>query len=421
MKMMKTLRTAMAALLALVLCMQGPASAAGTSGTYDEVKGRDCTLTVEYAPDGEPMTGVTFRIWKVGTMTEGGWLPFQEIGSYNVLNGEGTWLAKASTLLSYLQRDNAAPTASAATGEDGKVKFDIPAAEQGLYLVAGESQVREGIRYTPTTFLIMVPYSQDLSTWETAIETHSKFTAVPEQTLIQRHVLKSWRDGGHREERPTEIVVDLLRDGQVYDTVTLTAAGNWRFDWTGLDAQYEWTVAERESGRYSVLVEQEGITFHITNTWIDVPENPESPPPTDPPTDPETPEESEDPEIDVPENPESPTPIDPPSDTVSPEKPRDPEIDIDDPGPPLGNLTDDPPGPDDPESPTDTPDSPTDPGNPGDPDINIDDPDVPLTDGPGLPQTGQLWWPVLPMAMGGLVLGALGWKRRRDWSSSDEG
>ena len=361
MKITKALRAVMAALLTLTLCAQGMPTASAASGLYGEVKTEDCSLTVQYAPDSEPMANNTFRIWWVGTMTDQGCLPFKEIVSYNVLNGEGTWLAKASTLLGYLQRDNVAPAATASTGEDGKVRFDIPAEEQGLYLVAGESQYRGGTRYTPTPFLIMVPYSQDLRTWETAVETHSKFTTYtpggPDQPeTLRRHVLKSWKDDGFEEERPNEIVVDLLRDGQVYDTVTLTAGGSWRYDWTGLDPQYEWTVVERENGQYSVLVEQEGITFHITNTW---------------------------------------------QEEIDPEDPPLIDIPIDPDGPPLT-------------------DNPLDPQNPGEPDIDIDDPDVPLTDGPGLPKTGQLWWPVLPMAMGGLALGALGWKRRRDWSASDE-
>lgn len=379
MKLNKTLRAAMAALLTLALYAQGlPSAYAANQGKpYDEAKGQDCALTVEFAPDEKPMTNNAFRIWKVGTLNEKGILPLGYIHDYHVLNGPGTWLDKAGTLLGYLQRDGVAPDASASTGSDGKVRFEIPAEDQGLYLVTGDSQYRDGTRYTPTPFLIMVPYTQDLITWETNVETHSKFTTYtpggPDEPgdpddpddpdpdkpnppdpgqpeTIQRHVLKSWDDDGYEDQRPSEIVVDLLRDGQVYDTVTITAANNWRYDWSGLSAQYEWTVVERENDNYFVIVEREGITFHITNTWQE-------------------------------------------------------EIETED--PPLAEFPIDPT-------------EPEEPGAPEEPDIDLDDPDVPLTDGPGLPKTGQLWWPVLPMAMGGLILIALGWKRRRDGSASDE-
>lgn len=442
MRMMKTLRAAMAALLTLTICAQGLPSASAASGSYDNVKVEDCSLTIEYAPDGEPMVNNIFRIWKVGTLSERGCLPFGEIGGYHVLNGAGTWLDKASTLLGYLQRDNVAPTAVASTGEDGKVTFDIPAADQGLYLVAGDSQYRGETRYTPTPFLIMVPYSQDLVAWETDLETYSKFTTYtppgsPDQPeTIRRHVLKSWEDEDYEDERPEGIVVDLLRDGQVYDTVTLTAAGNWRYDWTDLDPQYEWAVVERESEQYSVLVKQEGITFHITNTWLEE-IDPEDPPLFDDPTDPDDPDDPDDPPVfdeptdpDDPDDPDDPPVFDEPTDPDDPDDPDDPTgpNDPDDPvGPPV---FDDPTGPDDPDDSIGPPmfDDPTDPEDPEDPDDpddeddddDIDDPDIPLFDGPGLPQTGQLWWPVLPMAVGGLALTALGWKRHRDWSASDE-
>ena len=343
---MKRIRRLGAAALALALSALCLAPASAASGSYDTVKDRDCTLTVGFAPDGEPMTDSAFRIWRVGTLSDGGCLPFREFSGYNVLNGPGGWSAKASTLLSYLQRDGVPPAQTGRTGADGTVRFDIPAAQQGLYLVAGDSQWRDGTRYTPTPLLVTVPYTRDLQTWETDVVSRDKFSAYTPGETVQRHVLKSWRDGGHENERPASITVELLRDGQVFDTATLTAADSWRFDWTDLDARYQWTVVERENGRYAALVEQEGITFHITNTWLGD-------------TDPDDP-----PLIDLPDDPD---------------------------GPPLIDL----------------------PDLPDDPYVDIDDPNVPLDDGPKLPQTGQLWWPVAPLAMGGVILMLLGWKQRR--------
>lgn len=344
---------AAALILALCALCLAPASAASSS-TYDAVKGQDCTLTIEYAPEKTPMANNTFRIWRVGTLSDRGCLPVEELTRYNVLQGPGTWLSKASTLLGYLQRDNVAPTQEGVTDTGGKIEFEIKAAGQGLYLVAGDSQWRDGTRYTPTPFLILVPHTEDLRSWETNVKTVSKFsTYTPggggeEQETVQRHVLKSWNDDGHEEERPASITVDLLRDGQVVRSATLTAANSWRYDWTGLDASYEWTVVERENEQYASLVEQEGITFHITNAWLE---------------------------------------------------------DIDPEDPPLIDIPD-------------LPDNPDIPDNPDDPDIvDIPDPDVPLD---RLPQTGQLWWPVAPLAMGGLMFLLIGWRRRRDWSRSDE-
>ena len=97
--------------------------------------------------------------------------------------------------------------------------------------------------------------------------------------------------------------MQLLRDGKVWDTVTLTAANNWRYTWTGLDSGHRWTVVEKELDGYTVEVTREGITYVITNTYTEedepepiVPDKP-SPGtpdiPTGPPSEPDYPAKPE--------------------------------------------------------------------------------------------------------------------------------
>jgi hypothetical protein len=58
-------------------------------------------------------------------------------------------------------------------------------------------------------------------------------------------------------------------DGEVYETVTLNAANNWRHTWEDLDASVEWRVVEKEvPAGYSVVTELENTTFVITNTEL---------------------------------------------------------------------------------------------------------------------------------------------------------
>ena len=62
--------------------------------------------------------------------------------------------------------------------------------------------------------------------------------------------------------------------------------------------------------------------------------------------------------------------------------------------------------------PTQEPEKPQPPDKPQEPDINIPDEDVPL-DKPTLPETGQLWWPVLLLTAAGLALILIGLIRRK--------
>ena len=111
-------------------------------------------------------------------------------------------------------------------------------------------------------------------------------------------------------------------------------------------------------------------------------------------------------------------PDDPDPDEPDPDDPEDPDIDIPDDPTPGGDVDpDDPENPDEPDDPdVDIPDDPTpggdvDPENPGK--------DTPTSgsgekdDKPKLPQTGQLWWPVLPLGAAGAGLLAVGAARRK--------
>lgn len=59
----------------------------------------------------------------------------------------------------------------------------------------------------------------------------------------------------------------MLRGDQIYDTVSLSADNNWRYEWTDLDGSYEWTVVEKETEGYTVEVSRESDTYVITNTY----------------------------------------------------------------------------------------------------------------------------------------------------------
>lgn len=115
-----------------------------------------------------------------------------------------------------------------------------------------------------------------------------------------------------------------------------------------------------------------------------------------------------DPDESDPDIPDEPTPgedipPDEPDTPDEPDNPDDPGTDIPDEPTPGEDVPPDEPG-------TDIPDEPT-PGG----DVPPDDPNTPDQPGkPGLPQTGQLWWPVLLLAAVGAVMSLVGlWNIKR--------
>ena len=98
-------------------------------------------------------------------------------------------------------------------------------------------------------------------------------TKSSDSDTVSRQVIKLWRDEGHEAQRPESITVELLRNGEVYDTVKLSDANNWKYDWTNLPKDSEWTV--HEAGvpvQYTVSTVQEGTAYILTNTYIIEPE-----------------------------------------------------------------------------------------------------------------------------------------------------
>ncbi|MBQ4051850.1 MAG: Cna B-type domain-containing protein [Oscillospiraceae bacterium] len=79
-------------------------------------------------------------------------------------------------------------------------------------------------------------------------------------------VHKVWNDNGS-DLRPGSIDVDLLRDGEVYDSVSLSESNQWSYTWDKLNDRYDWSVSE--SGvpdGYEADYSRDGTVVMIVNT-----------------------------------------------------------------------------------------------------------------------------------------------------------
>lgn len=81
----------------------------------------------------------------------------------------------------------------------------------------------------------------------------------------QLTVRKIWDDDG--VDRPENITIDLLKDGERYSQVILDQDNQWTYTWDELDKDYNWTVAEETvPDGYDVTYTTEGNIVTITNT-----------------------------------------------------------------------------------------------------------------------------------------------------------
>ncbi len=244
-------------------------------------------LTLLYKDNGVPLSGAEFSIYKVAAADKHGNLTVtKEFSGYNiniVNNSSQEWKALASTLEGYVLRDKILPTDRKKTNKQGTALFpnNVKKLTCGMYLVLGKNHTQNNKVYESQPFMVLLPMRDKASDkWNYDVSVSPKYASHPQNKTdkVTCKVLKVWQDKGNEKKRPKQVVVQLLRDGKIFDTVKLNSGNNWRYKWSKLDADHKWTVAEKELKGYTVSISKEGVTFVITNTYASVPkDNPQKP------------------------------------------------------------------------------------------------------------------------------------------------
>lgn len=264
-----------AALLSLLLILTLIPVQVQAQGNIDTEK--NVSLTISWQDGDTPLTGAQFDLFLIATVDAYGELtPTDTFEQFHVdIEGKNddAWRELAATLEGYILRDQITPDDSGMTDGQGILTFPCEKKEltQGLYLVRGHRHIQGDRYYDASSFMVMLPTAEsETNDWEYDMTVSPKFESgqIPEEPVyVTRKALKVWDDDGYEDERPEEIVVQLLRGDQIYDTVSLSADNNWRYEWTDLDGSYEWTVVEKETEGYTVEVSRESDTYVITNTY----------------------------------------------------------------------------------------------------------------------------------------------------------
>lgn len=230
-------------------------------------KQEEGSLTIHFSA----VRGVEFRVYHVGEITED-W-EFVLTGEFRDIPAEMNDLdteemtALAETLAAYADADGITADYSGITDENGEITFDnLP---KGLYLVTGESKISDEVCYTPVPFLITVPSQDAEGSWIYETSADVKYeTSVPSEEEIEYCVLKYWSGDGDGQVRPAQITVDIMKNGELYETQILSEANNWTYWWAAADDGSRWTVVEREiPDSYTVRTERTGTVFRLTNTY----------------------------------------------------------------------------------------------------------------------------------------------------------
>lgn len=356
-------------------------------------------------------TGIEFKLYRIGEISSQ-----REVEITGNFKGYSVSLqdkTAAQTLAAYALRDDISPDATSITNNEYNAVFN--GLNRGVYLITGDSYTSGNKKYTALPVIVSVLNDKDNSDilvngkYEVKTISTPGGGGTPPDGTIDVSVLKVWKGSNVK----SDVTVQLLRDGIVYNEVILNSANNWRNTWKSLSDSYNWMVVEKKVAEgYEVGIERDGSVFIITNTYIptipEEPDNPNKENTTETSTIYEEPETSEEPGVT--------------ETVVTPDTPKEPdshdtsrdlgdEPDSDDSDEPnsgnksavLGSPKGDQTPPDDEE------------GNVGSKINRPNKPaDVPVSGNEKLPQTGQLWWPVPVLAGIGVLLIIIGMSYRRE-------
>lgn len=237
-----------------------------------------CSLAVIFSKDGHAFADVPAEIYRVAKVYPNGnygLIPPFSTFPVNIhgIKSQQEWKDVASTLSAYVQSQQISADHTVLSDQEGRATFEN--LKTGLYLVLGKTAENDNGIYTFENFMIYLPTPAD-GGYDYDMEARPKpgqFTPKTEYT-----VKKLWKDSTSSASRPGSVTVDILKNGNVQETVVLNAGNNWSYTWSAPETADEWAVVEKDvPTRYKVTITSDGGVFTITNT---APSDPQLPPKT---------------------------------------------------------------------------------------------------------------------------------------------
>lgn len=306
-------------LLCLTLAVVGPTSAAEPESG---------SISALFLVDDKPVQDVKILAHRVAGLDDDGGIEwFDSYAKYHLstnIQDSASAASLAQTLASHVSRDSVKEDVAAKTDANGSVLFgQLP---MGVYLITWETTTIGRYTYKIVPTLVFIPHLIQNGETETHAAIELKHESVynppdtPHPQTAIRKVLKVWDlASGNYSREP--ISVNLLRNGRVYDTKTLSEDNNWTYTWRGLDDNCFWSLVEESvPDGFVTTVSRQGVTFVVTNseeTPPDIPSVPSEPDPPAPPT-----ETVPDPLIPTDPGPQTPTNPSKPSFPTEPKLPQ---------------------------------------------------------------------------------------------------
>ena len=195
----------------------------------------------------------------------------------DTLNSEG-WRNLAVTLEETVAADRIKALSVQKVDENGRAVWEN--LNKGLYLILGSETKDKNYVYTPSPMLIEIPNQTESGVLQAhPVLKYNKIEKEPIKEAKNLEVIKVWKDSENKKNRPSEVTIELLKDGKAYKTVKLNKKNNWKYEWKNLSADHRWTIKEKNiSSSYRVEYSKTGSQIYVINHYK-TPETSEKPKP----------------------------------------------------------------------------------------------------------------------------------------------
>ena len=233
---------------------------------------RESSLTLHYRKKEKKFSGLEVKTYRVAEIfADGTYELTGDFAEYPVniygITSKTEWDSAVAALAGYAQADELVPTAVGITDAEGKVVFS--ALKTGLYLTLGVRHESAAEITVFDAFLTSVPTPLENAEHLYDVTVFPKsFSFVPTPEEGEFGVVKIWKDEGYESRRPVSVLVDILKDGQLQSTQTLSAENNWSYRWKAPLDGSRWSAVERDvPDGYRVAVEVQEKSILLTNTY----------------------------------------------------------------------------------------------------------------------------------------------------------
>lgn len=232
--------------------------------------GNDKSLTLVCISDDVILSGMKWKLYKVGERTSDGG-NFRQTGDFAAFQVNLRRLTEervneaAQTLQSYAVANKLSPLREGQTNENGEIEFS--GLDAGLYLVSGTLLKIDSHYYVPTTALVEIRAEDE----NLRYDAYPKFQYQVMNGQPRRYVAyKKWvGDEENIENRPKQIVVDIYKDEEYYDSVILNDENNWQYTWIDNEGASAWIVMEKDiPERYELNVMYDESRYILENSYV---------------------------------------------------------------------------------------------------------------------------------------------------------